>query len=131
MFMRTFHLSLSWARSLQSISPHPISLTSILTLYSHLRLGFPSDSFLLKFPPTSYSLRIPLLPMLATCPTKFILLDLIIVIIICENYKLWAPLYEIFSNHPFSSLLGPNIFLGEKYLQYLNHVKSRNYYLQI
>jgi hypothetical protein len=33
---------LSWARSIQSIPPHPISLRSILILSSHLRLGLPS-----------------------------------------------------------------------------------------
>jgi hypothetical protein len=37
--------SLSWARSIQSIPPHPISLTSILILSTHLRLGLPSGLF--------------------------------------------------------------------------------------
>ena len=37
------HLSLSWARSIHSISPHPTSWRFILILSSHLRLGLPCD----------------------------------------------------------------------------------------
>jgi hypothetical protein len=42
-FTRAFHWSLSWARSIQS--NHPISLSSILILFTHLRLGLPSGFF--------------------------------------------------------------------------------------
>jgi hypothetical protein len=35
-FTRALHLSLSWARSIQSIPSHPISLRSILILSTHL-----------------------------------------------------------------------------------------------
>jgi hypothetical protein len=38
-FTRALHLFLSWVRPIQSISPHPTSLRSILILYIHLRLG--------------------------------------------------------------------------------------------
>jgi hypothetical protein len=38
-FTRALHWSLSWARSIQSILPHPISLRSILILSTHLRLS--------------------------------------------------------------------------------------------
>ena len=41
-FTSTCHLSLSWARSIQSIPPHPTSWRSILILSSHLRLVLPS-----------------------------------------------------------------------------------------
>jgi hypothetical protein len=38
-FTRALHWSLSWARSIQSIPSHPISLRSILILSTHLLLG--------------------------------------------------------------------------------------------
>jgi hypothetical protein len=44
-FTRARHLSLSWARSIQSITPHPTSWRSILILSSHLRLS-KTDLFL-------------------------------------------------------------------------------------
>jgi hypothetical protein len=51
---RGLHWSLSRARSIQSIPPHPISLRFILLLSTHLVLGLPSGSFLLAFPPIFY-----------------------------------------------------------------------------
>jgi hypothetical protein len=54
-FTRPLHWSLFWARSIQSIPPHPISLRSILILATHLSLGLPSGLFfVLAFPPISY-----------------------------------------------------------------------------
>jgi hypothetical protein len=44
-FTGTFHWSLFWARSIQSIPPHPVSLRAILILTTHLRLGLPSGRF--------------------------------------------------------------------------------------
>ena len=44
------HLSISWARSIQSVPPHPTSWRSILILSSHLRLGLPSGLVPLRFP---------------------------------------------------------------------------------
>jgi len=41
----TCHLSLSWARSLQFMPPHPTSWRSILILFSHLCLGLQGVSF--------------------------------------------------------------------------------------
>jgi hypothetical protein len=49
-FTRALHWSLPWARSIQSMPPHPISLRSILILFSHLRLGIPSGLFPSDFP---------------------------------------------------------------------------------
>jgi len=44
------HLSLSWARPIQSICPHPTSRRSILILSTHLRLGLPHGLFPSGFP---------------------------------------------------------------------------------
>jgi len=44
-FTSARHLSLSWAISIQSMSPQPTSWRSILILYSHLRLGLQSGLF--------------------------------------------------------------------------------------
>jgi hypothetical protein len=46
-FTKARHLSLSWARLIQYMSPsHPISLRFILILFSNLRLGLASGLFL-------------------------------------------------------------------------------------
>jgi hypothetical protein len=49
-FTRTLHQSIFWARSIQSISPHQLSLRTILMLSSHLRLGLPTGLFAPGFP---------------------------------------------------------------------------------
>jgi hypothetical protein len=41
----TLHCSLSWAISIQSIPPNPISLRSILILSIHIHLGLPGGLF--------------------------------------------------------------------------------------
>ena len=57
------HLSLSWARSIQSMHPHPISWRSIVILTSHLCLRlpsgllpscFPAKTVYASLPPTRY-----------------------------------------------------------------------------
>jgi hypothetical protein len=53
-FTRALHWSLSWARLIQSIPSHHISLRFILILSTHIRLGLSIASFLLAFPPISY-----------------------------------------------------------------------------
>jgi hypothetical protein len=44
------HLSRSWASPIQSIYLHPTSWRSVLILYTHLRLGLPSNLFPSGFP---------------------------------------------------------------------------------
>jgi hypothetical protein len=74
-FTKSRHLFLSWARSIQSISPLPTSRRSILILSTRLRLGLPSGLLSSGFPTKAlyallYSTR-------ATCPSHLSLLDLI------------------------------------------------------
>ena len=49
-FTSAHHLSLSWAKPIQSMPPHPNSWRSILTLSSHLCLRLPSGLFPSGFP---------------------------------------------------------------------------------
>ena len=49
------HLSLSWARPIQSIYPHTTSWRSILILSTHLCLGLPSSLFPSGFPTRPYT----------------------------------------------------------------------------
>jgi hypothetical protein len=49
-FTRALHWSLFWARTIQSTLFHPMSTSSILMLYTHLRLVLPSGLFPYGFP---------------------------------------------------------------------------------
>jgi hypothetical protein len=64
-------------------TPLPTPWWSILKLYSHLRLGLPSDHFRSGFP-TKILYESPLSPIRATYPANLILLDLITRIIFGE-----------------------------------------------
>ena len=85
-FTSARHLSLSWARSIQSTPSHPTSWKYILVLSSHLRQGFSSGPFPSRFP--NRALCTPLLsPLRATCPGHLILLDLITRTVFGEEYR--------------------------------------------
>jgi hypothetical protein len=79
----------------QSIPPHNISLRSILILSYHLRLGLSMVSFLLTFPPKSYMHSSS--PHACYMPCTSHSLNLIVLIILGEEYKLWSSHCAVFS----------------------------------
>jgi len=85
-FTSARHLSLSWANSIQSMSPHLTSWRFILILYFHLRLGLLSGLFPSGFPTKALN-SILLYPTRATCPAHLILLDFIPRKILGEEYR--------------------------------------------
>jgi hypothetical protein len=85
-FTRALHLFLSWARPIQSTSPHPTSPRSIQKYYPPTYvLVFLVVSLPLAFPPIFYTRSPP--PIRATRPAHLILLDFIILIILGRKYK--------------------------------------------
>jgi hypothetical protein len=109
-FSRTVYWALSSGRSIQSIPPHPLFLRSILILSTRLGLGHLSG--LLPFGFTTKILYEFFSPMRATCPAYITLLDLIILIILGEKYKLLSSSLCSFLQLPITSFLfGPNILL--------------------
>jgi hypothetical protein len=79
----------------------PVSLRFILMLSSHLRLGLPSGLLPSGLPNKTL--------MRATCPAHHILLDLITLTILGEEYRLWSSSWCSFFHGPSSSLLAPYI----------------------
>jgi len=100
------HLSLTWASSIQSITPNPNSWISILIFSFHLRLGLPSGLFPSSLP--TITLYTPILsPIRATCTTHVIFLDFI-------TQKILRKLYRSFSSS-FCSFLHPPLTPRPKY----------------
>jgi hypothetical protein len=89
-FTSARHLSLSSARSMQSMPPHPISYTSTLILFSNLRLGLPSRLCPSGFPTkTLYS---PLFSPHTCYVPRLSILELITRVILkasITNFKIW------------------------------------------
>jgi hypothetical protein len=84
-FTRACPWSQSSARLIYSISPCPVPVRCILLLSSHPRLGLPGGLF--HSGSHEKPVRIPLLPMCASCTAHLILLDLNILLII-NKYKI-------------------------------------------
>jgi hypothetical protein len=108
-FTSVCHPFLSWARSIQSILPHPTSWISILILSSYLRLSLPSYLFPSGFSTTPLYTSL-LSPIHATWPAHLILLGFITRTIYGEQHRsLSSSLYSFLHSPVTSSLLGPNI----------------------
>ena len=128
-------LSLSWARSVQSIPPHPTFWRSILILSSHLCLSLPSGLFPSGFPIKALFVP-PLSPICATCPAHLILLDLITWIIFDEEYgSLSSSLCSFLLSQKGEKkplpLLGPNFLLGALFSNTLSLRSSLNVIHQV
>ena len=83
-FGKAHHLSLCWARWIQPILCHPVSLRCSVVLSCHLCLGHPNGSFLQVYPPN------PSHPYVPHAPTHLILLDMITWMISVKHYKSWS-----------------------------------------
>jgi hypothetical protein len=101
-FTSALHWSPSWARSIQSIS-----LRSTLIFSTHLRLGLPSGLLPSGFH-TNILYAFLFSPIRATFHAHRLLVDLIILIMLAEEYKLWSFLQPPVT----SSLFGPNMLLN-------------------
>jgi hypothetical protein len=109
LFIWTYHWSLSWSSWIQSTFSYIISLTVILILFIHLRLGHSSDPF--RFSDWN-SLQISHVRH-ACCISHAIILNLSTVIIFSEEYRLWALYCKILFHPPvIYSLLDPYMFLS-------------------
>ena len=107
-FTSAHHLSLSSARSIQSMPSHPTSWRSILILSSCLCLGLPRGLVPSGFPTKTLCTVLPS-PIHATCPGHLILLNLITWTKLGEKYRsLSSSLYSYLHSPVISSLLGPN-----------------------
>jgi len=118
-FATACHWFLFWARSI-----HPISLRSILILFSQLCLGPPRGLFPSGFP-TKMFYAFSIYPMHATCLIHLILIGFITLIIFGEAQKLWSfSLHSLLHPPATLSLLGTNILLSTMFSNTCNLCSS-------
>jgi len=114
-FTSARHLSISWASSIQSIPPYPISWKSIFIFSSHLFLGLPSGLFPSGFPTKTLYTPLPFPPiMLHAHPISFSIL-------LGEEYGSLSSSLCIFLHSPVTSFfLSPNILHNTLFLNTLS-----------
>ena len=100
---------LSWASSIQSITPHPTSWRPILILSSHPCLGLSSGLFPPGFPTETLYTPLPT-PLRTAFPIHLIYLDFIIRTILGEEYRTLSSSLCSFLHSPVNlCVLSPNI----------------------
>jgi hypothetical protein len=114
-FTTARHWPISWDLWKQSTTSHPIVLTFILILSIHLCLGLLNGLSPWGVPTKIlYAFLIPL--MCATYPAHFIPLDLIILMLFGEKYKLWSSsLWNFLQRlgYKYSPQEAPNLVVSE------------------
>ena len=111
-FTSARHLSLSWARSIQSMPQHHTCWRSILILSSHLHLGLPSGLFGSEFSTKNPVCTSPL-PNMCNTPRPSNSSRCDPRTIFCEKYRsLSSSLCSFLRSPVTSSLLGSNIILS-------------------
>ena len=114
-FTSARYLSVSSARSIQSIPLSHFLKIHFKILSLHVGLGLPSCLFLSSFPTkTLYAFLLSTIR--ATCLANLILLDLITRITFGEQFRSQIPpLCSVLHSPVTSSLLGPNIFRSTQF----------------